>query len=306
MLNISTSACPALIKYSIPIGEVRSPNEDFLLKMWATVINEGTQSFIEHAHTHVEITLCESGFGEYSTNKTVYKVCPGDIFVFSPNEQHCITKVEGEELHLINLHFDPRCLYNSNRGDNRESFVEFCFFHSPDFSNRISCGSSSFLRESIEKIKGELSYNDKNRHIVIEAVLVLILDDLLRTHMYRGEFLAETDNILLGLLAVFEYIDKNLDQKMTLNTLASISGYSPNYFSHIFKKYSGISLWEYISNRRIEKATHLLLSGESKLTMLDIALDCGFNNTVNFNKVFKKCKGVTPSEFKRSCNIRLH
>ena len=57
-------------------------------------------------------------------------------------------------------------------------------------------------------------------------------------------------------------------------------------------------MWDYVNSRRIDAAIRLLADNE--LNILDIAVKCGFNNTANFNKTFKKITGLTPTEYRHS------
>jgi AraC-like DNA-binding protein len=59
----------------------------------------------------------------------------------------------------------------------------------------------------------------------------------------------------------------------------------------------GMSLWDYICIKRIEEALTQIKTTDKNI--LDIALDCGFNNTVNFNKIFKKYTNLSPSAFRK-------
>ena len=99
-----------------------------------------------------------------------------------------------------------------------------------------------------------------------------------------------------------EYIDMHFQENLTLETLARLSGLTPNYFSSLFSKVSGIKLWDYINSRRIEAAMQLL-KNESNLNIIEIAAQCGFNNTANFNKAFKKAVGITPGEYRSNDDI---
>ena len=99
-----------------------------------------------------------------------------------------------------------------------------------------------------------------------------------------------------------EYIDMHFQENLTLETLARLSGLTPNYFSSLFSKVSGIKLWDYINSRRIEAAMQLL-KNESNLNIIEIAAKCGFNNTANFNKAFKKAVGITPGEYRSNDDI---
>ena len=95
-------------------------------------------------------------------------------------------------------------------------------------------------------------------------------------------------------------------EELKLERLAEIMALTPNYFSHLFKKLNGITVCDYINAKRIEKATRILTSGSNKLTMLEIATTCGFNNTARFNKTFKKYRGFTPSQLKSDPKLLWH
>ena len=58
-----------------------------------------------------------------------------------------------------------------------------------------------------------------------------------------------------------------------------------------------MSIWDYICIKRIEEALTQIKTTDKNIT--DIALDCGFNTAVNFNKLFKKYTNVTPNFFRK-------
>lgn len=296
----------SMISTTETIGELLLQNNKPLLKMWNVTINGSERPFEKHSHTRFEITVVNSGSGEYTTETAVFPMLPGDVFVFSSNEAHCITKSQGDGLSITNLHFEPRYLLENNHNELSENFINFCFSHSNSFENRIPCENATFLRQNYSMIKQELLNRDKHHSVAITSYLNLILIDLLRNHNYQSESLLNKPNNLFNLLAVYDYIDAHLEEELNLHDLACIAGFSPNYFSHVFKQLNGISLWDYITAKRIEKATKLITSADSNQTMLDIALKCGFNNTVNFNKAFKKHKGITPNQLKKNPKILSH
>ncbi len=285
-----------------PIHEILYQNDMPLLKMWNVDITEGSRNFLKHSHTRFEITVVNEGSGEYTTENAVYNIKKGDVFVFSSNEVHCITKVAEGGLSITNLHFEPRYLI----GEKNEDYINFCFSHSAEFQNRIPSTNATILRDTLLMIKKELTECKDNYTIAIRAYLDLILVDLLRNHKYNNTSKEISQNNIYNLLAVYKYIDEHLSDDLTLNSLAELAGFSPNYFSHIFKILNGISLWDYINAKRVEKAIKLITSKNSNYTMLEIALECGFNNTVNFNKAFKKQKGFTPSSLKKNPKILSH
>ena len=97
---------------------------------------------------------------------------------------------------------------------------------------------------------------------------------------------------------VIRYIDEHLDGEIRLAQLASIAHVSPAYFSTLFKRYNGLSPVEYVVHRRIQRAIELIRTTSMNLT--DIAMSCGFNNSTNFYKAFRKVTGRTPVSYRKN------
>lgn len=84
--------------------------------------------------------------------------------------------------------------------------------------------------------------------------------------------------------------------QVSLNDLARFMNVSKNYASSLFKKYTGCNFHEYISQERMEKAKHLLVS--SSLSITDIACAVGYSNYTHFSTQFKKNMALTPREYR--------
>jgi AraC-like DNA-binding protein len=106
-----------------------------------------------------------------------------------------------------------------------------------------------------------------------------------------------------------ERISENLDRAMTSDklfadsslTLADLSRsiHTPqNYVSQTLNQKIGLKFYDYIAQHRIEEAKALLRETDSSKTVLQIALDVGFNSKSTFNAAFKRLVGVTPSQFR--------
>lgn len=281
------------------IGEAAWHGTKPLLRMWSTDVPEGTRPFIKHAHSRFEIAVVDSGRGEYTTERAVYPMEPGDIFVFCANEIHCITVCKDTGLHITNLHFEPHCFVGDPEGEN---FVRLCFSHAPEFENRIPARQAEKLRGYFSQIKDELTAGNIMSTVSVKAGLQLMLVELFRNHGYCPQMPRHNP---LDMLAIYDYVNQNLREKITLQDVAELVHLSPNYLSHLFKAVNGISLWDYITARRVERAVGLL-SSPSQLTILQIAMDCGFNNTVHFNKLFKKHTGLTPSQLRKNPELLAH
>ena len=100
------------------------------------------------------------------------------------------------------------------------------------------------------------------------------------------------------ILKVKNFISKNYMDELRLPELASLAGMSSSAFSRFFKIHTGRNISEYIIDLRLGYAARMLVDTAKSIS--EIGFDCGFNNLSNFNRIFKKKKGCSPSEFRES------
>lgn len=96
---------------------------------------------------------------------------------------------------------------------------------------------------------------------------------------------------------ILDYVDKNLDADLSLDTLATKAHYSTFHFHRIFSAIVGETLNEYINRKRIERIATILLVGSQK-PLHALAYQYGFNSDNSFSRAFKKYYGVSPTQFK--------
>lgn len=94
-----------------------------------------------------------------------------------------------------------------------------------------------------------------------------------------------------------EYIERNYSQHITLEQLASVSGFSPKYFCRYFRSFAHRSPIDYLNYYRIERGAEFLLRGNENVA--EIAARCGFSDSSAFIKQFKRFKGTTPKQYQR-------
>lgn len=100
------------------------------------------------------------------------------------------------------------------------------------------------------------------------------------------------------ILKVKNFISKNYMDELRLPELASLAGMSSSAFSRFFKLHTGRNISEYIIDLRLGYAARMLVDTAKSIS--EIGFDCGFNNLSNFNRIFKKKKGCSSSEFRES------
>lgn len=96
---------------------------------------------------------------------------------------------------------------------------------------------------------------------------------------------------------VYDFIQENFHRKISLGEISQLVNMSPVSFNRFIKSRTGKTFINYVNDTRISYATRWLIETEKSIS--EISYDCGFNNIANFNRVFKRAKNCTPSEFRR-------
>ncbi|MCX7841488.1 MAG: AraC family transcriptional regulator [Clostridia bacterium] len=266
-----------------------------------------TKGLKYECHNELELSFVKSGRGIYNIEGKLYDIEPDDIFVFNNIEAHGIIHIEPSiVLENTVIMFDPRFIWSfeSNLFDQR--YLDIFFNRNELFENRIerSNKASAELRRLFREIEDEFINKLPEYQLMIKVKLLSILVVLTRYFGYikndGNDDSAKRKRDLLIVNKVIDYIDSNLASEISLKDLAGIAHMNSSYFSTFFKKYIGISPMEYIIKKRLSRAVEYL-RGTDK-TILEIACLCGFNNSVSFNKTFKKFIGKVPSDFRQHEN----
>ena len=257
----------------------------------------------QHRHTEFELSLILSGKGIYKTENGNFDIQEDDIFLYSTNEYHCITDIfpDGDNLYmkLLNIHFSPSYIMGTDSLNRNTEYMNIFFSRKTPFENRIDRTNiyNPKLRELILSVKSECENKEPCYEAIVFARLTEILTLLLRhynlTENKNVKSLCHIDNIS----SAITYINEHYNENITLNDITKAAHMHKTSFIANFKAIYNMTTWDYINIKRIEDSLTLLKSTD--LTILDIATKCGFNSTANFNKIFKKTTGITPSEYRK-------
>jgi AraC-like DNA-binding protein len=92
------------------------------------------------------------------------------------------------------------------------------------------------------------------------------------------------------------FIREHSDEELSLTRVAKVVNISANYLSEKFKEVTGVNFVDYIARTRTEKARELLEN--SNLRISEIAFAVGFQSLSQFNRIFKKLSGRSPSAYR--------
>lgn len=110
----------------------------------------------------------------------------------------------------------------------------------------------------------------------------------------RGRVEVPDENLIHNII---RYVHQNLDQELTVQSIARLVGLNEEYLSRSFKKSTGISLKRYISGEKMEAAKVLLATTELSVTVISERV--GYGNYSNFARSFRQLVGCTPSDYRR-------
>lgn len=117
-----------------------------------------------------------------------------------------------------------------------------------------------------------------------------IQTDDIRKKFQRDEYASRINRVI-------DYIEKNIDDELSLETLANVADFSRFHFHRIFRSMVGETLNQFIQRIRVEKAAMKLVS-QPKKSITDIAFDCGFSGSAAFSRSFREMFEMSPSQWR--------
>lgn len=116
-------------------------------------------------------------------------------------------------------------------------------------------------------------------------------------------FISEDSKMSPVIRQVLNYIKAHPDKDLSLKTLGPLFNIHPVYLGQLFQKETSIAFSEYVIKLKIDKAKQLLL--ETNMKVGEIAEKIGYSNTSYFFIQFKKCTGISPSDYRKSYTTGL-
>ncbi|MEJ4087693.1 AraC family transcriptional regulator [Galbibacter orientalis] len=249
-----------------------------------------------HFHPEFEINFILNGSGvRRIVGDHIEEIADYELVLVGPNLQHGweLFKCKNEDIHEITIQFhndlfDKRLLDRHIMKPIKDMFHRASrgILFSPETSKMMT---SRLLK--VSKIDG-IDYFLELTSILYDLAISRN-QKLLSTHTSELDDFENSDKIK----KVYDYIQENYERKVTLSEMAELINMSEISFNRFLKKRTGKTFIEFINDTRVGYAARWLI--EKDLSIAEIAYKSGFNNIANFNRVFKKVKNATPSQYRQ-------
>lgn len=259
----------------------------------------------QHRHTEFELSLILSGSGIYRTESGDLDIRSRDVFLYAANEYHCISDITPDLgydcMELLNIQFSPALLATDGITDTDSPLGVF-FHRSSAFRNRLTRDDphTEQIRKLLLNVREECEQKKPCYRTAVRDLIGQILIIITRHYGYAAlgapaQARVRYDENLRWAIA---YINEHFCNPLTLDDIIGAAHMTKTNFLTVFKASYGMTTWDYINIKRIDRSMKLLSSTD--LTVLDVATRCGYNNTANFNRIFKKVTGITPKSYRAS------
>ncbi len=237
-----------------------------------------------HEHAHWEIQFLIKGKRFYFIEDVSYRMETPTIIVAPPHTKHT---TGGEAFERYNLNIMPDTLTEFQKN----VLARFASQH----AQPIDEGKFQQMLSLLEQLRNLPKNGDFEYHAeCLLAYLFYLIDTSLPS---TPQVNVDRKQIPLILYRIIDYINENLKEKLTLESLAKHFNASVSYVRNLFSKYLRQPLYDYILTSRLHKSTQLLLT--TRLSITEIAEECGFSSANYYYFIFKKKQGLSPSAYRR-------
>ena len=249
-----------------------------------------------HYDTNLTVAYFKKAKGNIKIEGNSYDLTSGDIIILNYNELHCVD-IQSEFCERITIYLDESIYRNYSEPVN--DLLRIFYRRKRGERNLIPASVVRVygIDTLIEDIKACSAQQDPVSELVAFGQITELLRRLNQTATRRLESEIATCSNDPIVDQVIKYISLHFAEEITCDSIAGQIHLSKYYLGRLFKEVVGISLWNYIINRRLLSFNDLVRQNYS---IEEACSKAGFRNYSNFYRLYKKRMGISPQEFKRS------
>lgn len=254
---------------------------------------------VEHRHDFCELVIITRGSALQCLEDHEFPVTAGDVFLLQGQQSHRFH--DRKDLELINVMYDPDKIGLPE--NELRKLPGYCalFMLEPTYRRQHRFASRLHLKRiplaHVEQLASEMEKECAEAQPGYEVALHATLLELL-VYLSRAYTTSETTeaHALLRVGHMIGALENNFSKDWKLDGLLKIAHMSRSNLMRVFRKATGQTPIEYLVRLRIQKAMELLRT--TTLTITEIALEVGFNDSNYFSRQFRKTIGQSPSDYR--------
>lgn len=254
---------------------------------------------IEHEHDFCELAIITNGRGMHHLEGTDFPITAGDVFLLQGHQRHFFH--ERKQLELYNIMYDPSLL---QLPENELRLIPgYCamFLLEPTYRRHHRFASRLHLKrmalahalQIVSRMNEEVQRHAPGMEAALRAQLLELIVFLSRAYTTSD---ATEAHALLRVGDVIGALERDYSQPWTISSLLEVVHMSRSHFMRVFRKATGQTPIEYLVRLRLQKSMELLQQTEMSVT--DIAMEVGFNDSNYFSRQFKSANGISPSQYR--------
>ncbi|MDF7823088.1 AraC family transcriptional regulator [Pontiellaceae bacterium B12227] len=255
---------------------------------------------VEHSHDFCELVIVTQGRAMHMLEGNAFPVTAGDVFLLQGHQRHYF--YERERLDLINIMYDPEKIALPENELRRMPGYCAMFMLEPAYRRQHRFASRLHLKRvplaRVERLSEEMEKecldDIPGREVALRAKLMELMVYLSRA--YTDSDTTEA-HALLRVGNVIGALENDFSRDWKLEDLLDIAHMSRSNLMRVFRKATGQTPIEYLVRLRIQKAMEMLRNTD--LTITEIALEVGFNDSNYFTRQFRRILGESPRAFRQ-------
>lgn len=286
-------------------------DSSFPFSVYRVDYKSGNQPILPcHWHEEFEIIHVTRGSAVFKIDDISFNVREGESLLVGPGQLHSGFSFSQEGCGYMAIVFHLSFLYSRSSDACQESFIEPLQDH--QFQMPVRLKNPTQREDQLKSLILQMveAYDTKwpGYLLSLKGCLYLFFSILLQNKMLHRKTpnsptLFQKKQIQIK--KVLLYIEEHYSQDIYIDELSSLISLSRSHFCRFFKDFTGATPMEYLNMYRVDKAATLLRSDDC-CTVIDAALQSGFDNLSHFTNTFKKYKQCTPSVYKRHQTYKTH
>jgi AraC family transcriptional regulator len=246
---------------------------------------------IRHASSaYCNILQIVEGSGSVVMNNRLFPLAAGSVFLIDAGCVHSTSPKYADRYMRNKIIIKKRCLQELLSSNGADMIFTSCFGKELGGCYTLPNSAAAEIDRLFAEMAAVGAHNAYGELLLRSNVMKILYMIAVKAGKGTGQTNEKVSDVLF-------YIDRNFTQPLSLDCISDDTHISKYYLSRLFRSYTGMSVFEYITERRISLARELLTNTDGSVAV--VAGECGFDSISYFCHTFKRLEGMSPLAFRK-------